>query len=138
MPKSINFKNVSPAMFLNQLEWAQEDNETIRQATTPVDEITQNDGVSYFIGFAMNDQGYNYNNPVGFAISSTGELTSVFSTVKGMGDIILTEACKRGACHLDCFDGYLPKFYARHGFQEVRREANWTAGGPDVIFMERF
>lgn len=72
----------------------------------------------------------------GYALNN-GELVSVFSAIKGAGDDIVRSAISNGATHLDCFDGYLLKLYARHGFEEVRREANWTAGGPDVVFMRR-
>ena len=64
-----------------------------------------------------------------------GELCGVFSTVKGRGDAIMRDALTAGAVRLDCFDGYLPGFYARHGFRETHREENWTPGGPDVVYM---
>lgn len=73
----------------------------------------------------------------GFAIRPDGELVYVFSTVKGRGDGMLWKATDVGATHLDCFDGYLPTLYARHGFVETRREENWTPGDPDVVFMAR-
>ena len=73
----------------------------------------------------------------GFAVSKTGELINVFSTVKGWGDMIMEKAIEVGATRLDCFNGFLPRLYARWGFVEVRRELNWVLGGPDVIYMER-
>ncbi len=73
----------------------------------------------------------------GYGITVDGDLIAVFSTVKGRGDALVTEAIARGAVTLDCFDGFLPAFYARHGFTETRREANWTAGSPDVVYMSR-
>jgi hypothetical protein len=72
----------------------------------------------------------------GYALKD-GELVSVFAVTKGAGDDIVRSAISNGATSLDCFDGYLPKFYARHGFKEVKREPNWTAGGPDVVYMRR-
>ena len=59
---------------------------------------------------------------------------------------MLREAIRLGGSKLDCFDGYLPKFYARNGFQETKREpwnddfapADWdyeTMGRPDIVFM---
>lgn len=64
------------------------------------------------------------------------ELGHVFSEVKGRGAGIMTDAINNGARELNCFEGYLTEFYAKHGFEEVDREANWTAGEPDVVFME--
>lgn len=71
----------------------------------------------------------------GFGITATGDLIAVFSTVKGRGDYLVQAAIARAAITLDCFDGFLPSFYARHGFRETSRESNWTAGGPDVVYM---
>lgn len=73
----------------------------------------------------------------GYTINPAGDLQSVFNTspIKGLGATLITEAIIRGAVTLDCFDGFLPGFYARHGFIETRREANWVPGGPDVIYM---
>lgn len=74
----------------------------------------------------------------GYAVREDGDLVSVWSAVKGRGDELVESALENGATRLDCFDGYLPTFYARHGFYIVHREANWTPGGPDVVFMERY
>lgn len=71
----------------------------------------------------------------GFVVRADGELTNVWSVERGRGDGIMDAALQAGADVLDCFDGYLPTFYARHGFVEYAREANWTPGGPDVVFM---
>ncbi|UPW35195.1 hypothetical protein [Pseudomonas phage PCS5] len=65
-----------------------------------------------------------------------GTLQGVFSFTKGMGPWLIRQAIAEGARKLDCFDGFLPEFYKQFGFVEVRREANWTKGGPDVVFME--
>lgn len=73
----------------------------------------------------------------GYALKPDGELMSVFSGEKGRGDHLMNSAIKNGAMHLDAFDGYLPKFYSRHGFKEHKRERNWTEGGPDVVYMKR-
>jgi GNAT superfamily N-acetyltransferase len=73
----------------------------------------------------------------GYALKPDGELMSVFSGEKGRGDHLMNSAIKNGAMHLDAFDGYLPKFYSRHGFKEHKREKNWTEGGPDVVYMKR-
>lgn len=71
----------------------------------------------------------------GFVVRSDGELTNVFSVERGRGDAIMADALAAGAVYLDCFDGYLPTFYARHGFVEAQRVANWTPGAPDVVYM---
>jgi hypothetical protein len=124
-----NFVNVSFKHFIEALKRVQERYSIIRKSTTPWQDIENEEGSSYYLA---GHPGF-----MGFALSANGELTSVFSAIKGKGDILMKEAIKRGASHLDCFDGYLPKFYNRHGFVETGREANWTAGEPDVIFMER-
>lgn len=73
----------------------------------------------------------------GFGVKFDDELVGVFSRVPGRGDMMVAAAVAIGARRLDCFDGYLVTLYRRHGFFEVRREANWTAGGPDVVYMAR-
>jgi hypothetical protein len=122
------FGQVSYTYFVQTLRGVQNSYKMIREATTPWNQISNDEGTRYYLTKAGH---------MGFAISKDGELTSVYSAIKGKGDILMKEAIKRGASHLDCFDGYLPKFYNRHGFVETGREANWTAGEPDVIFMER-
>ena len=71
----------------------------------------------------------------GFIVKATGELVGLWSHVPGNGNGLVTAAIAYGATSLDCFDGYLPTLYGRHGFVIVRREANWIAGGPDVVYM---
>lgn len=71
----------------------------------------------------------------GYAVRADGELTNVFSVERGRGDGIVTSALSSGAVYLDCFDGYLPEFYARHGFEVNARVPNWTPGEPDVVYM---
>lgn len=64
-----------------------------------------------------------------------GELVGLFAT-DVWGVWLLHRAMGEGARRLDCFDGFLPAYYAKHGWREVRRESNWTEGGPDVVYME--
>lgn len=72
----------------------------------------------------------------GYVLSIDGELTSVFSTVRGRGSAIITHAISKGAKKLDCFDGYLVDFYRSFGFVEYKRVPNWTEGEPSVIYMQ--
>lgn len=69
----------------------------------------------------------------GFALED-GDLQNLFSVNHQGGRSILV-AIEKGAKTLDCFDPWLPKRYAEFGFVEYKREANWTAGGPDVVYM---
>jgi hypothetical protein len=73
----------------------------------------------------------------GYALKHDGELVNVFSNVIGRGDQVVQHAISQGAKHLDAFDGHLPKLYGRHGFKEYKREPNYNAGGPDVVYMKR-
>lgn len=72
---------------------------------------------------------------MGFAIVD-GDIRYLFSTYKGKGAYLVKQAKRYGGRTLDCFDGFLTFFYALHGFQEVKREPNWVAGEPDVVWME--
>ena len=85
-------------------------------------------------------------NQAGFALVRENredtELCSVFSTVKGRGDGIMTTATGLADTMgldltLNCFDGYLTGFYARYGFVETERFPNWIEGEPDVVYMRR-
>lgn len=73
----------------------------------------------------------------GYAVKEDGDIVSVFSTHKGRGDHIMAHALQNGGTKLDAYDGYLPKFYEKHGFKEYKREPNWTPGGPDVVYMHK-
>jgi hypothetical protein len=95
--------------------------------TTPSWEIASRPNVEFYL---------HEDSLSGFAISGSGELLGVFSRVKGRGDGLMVHALYRGATHLDCFEGYLPAFYAKHGFVEVGSERNY--GGdhlPRVVYM---
>ena len=88
----------------------------------------------------------------GFALSSDGDIVSVFSesgSREGRGAMIL--ATQMGGTKLDCFDTILPVYYAAHGFKAVARvpwndefiPAGWdfdafgqyNGGRPDVVYM---
>ena len=84
----------------------------------------------------------------GFLVKN-GDLQNVFnnSNVRGLGSEIVKLAVEEyGARTLDCFDGFLPKFYSKAGFEEVARipfvdefaPAGWDffrLGRPDIVIM---
>lgn len=72
----------------------------------------------------------------GYAVTEKAKLVNVFSSERGRGDELVESAKAQGARHLKAFDGYLPGFYAKHGFEEASREANWLDGGPEVVTMK--
>ena len=73
----------------------------------------------------------------GYAVKPDGDLVSVFSTEPGRGNQIVSEAKDNGATKLDAFDvGPLKELYGRHGFEEYKREPNWTGKGPDVFYAK--
>lgn len=124
-----DYYEVPRSAFVSQLAYVQSVSDLVRGATTQADELGKDSSsdVTYFL--AEDTQS-------GYAVSDDGELTGVFSLPKGRGKDLVRAAVESGARRLDCFDGYLPKLYGQHGFVEVRREANWTQGEPDVVFME--
>ena len=71
----------------------------------------------------------------GYAVRPDGELVYVFSLVKGRGMRLVSSAIMDGAVYLDCFAGYLPSLYRRHGFEVCDTVPNWTSGSPDVVLM---
>lgn len=119
------FTKTTTAAYIAALTAAQAADKRIAGATTPAADLDLS-GASVFLSADAN---------TGYAIKASGELVGVFSTIKGRGDAIVSSAIVNGASALDCFDGYLPGFYARHGFVETSRVANWTPGEPDVVFM---
>jgi hypothetical protein len=70
----------------------------------------------------------------GFLVVS-GELMGLWG--RGIGDFLIRDAISLGANRLDCFDGYLPRLYSKHGFQAILRSPNYTKGQPDVVWMRR-
>lgn len=122
------FKQVDSSEFFNQLGKAMEENPKIKDFVhrySP-EELSQ-------MRLFLTPDGKS-----GFALKPDGDLVSVFSAIKGRGDVIMPEAIAKGGTKLDAFEGYLTNdLYPRYGFKEVRREPNWTKGGPDVVFMER-
>lgn len=125
------FYQVNFATFIIALDKAQSRSDLVKKATTPCRDIDHKTGNRYYLSNEVSSK-----KAMGFAISETGELTSVYSLAKGQGDTIMKAAIALGAKHLDCFDGYLVEFYKKHGFREVDRMENWTPGEPDVVLME--
>lgn len=72
----------------------------------------------------------------GFIIAPDGDIQNLFSA-NGKGKVSMRLAIANGGTKLDCFDGFLPGYYQQFGFEEYQREANWTPGGPDVVFMRK-
>ena len=83
----------------------------------------------------------------GFAIKPDGDIISVFSG-NGKGRAALQAAIELGGTKLDCFDGFLPKFYSKFGFKEYERWAwddqyapdDWNYkkyNGPSVVLMRK-
>lgn len=85
----------------------------------------------------------------GFAIQPDGELTQVFNHGRpGQGRHAVRAAIQLGANHLNCFDGFLVRYYRSVGFAEDYRvpfddslaPEGWDYeqdGRPDVVFMSR-
>jgi hypothetical protein len=119
------FALTTAAEFTAAIAVAQDADERIAAATTPAADLDLTGAACFLSRDGLS----------GFVVKADGELVSVFSLVGRRGDAIVEAAIANGASHLDCFDGYLPTFYARHGFIVTARVANWTEGGPDVVFM---
>jgi len=115
-------QETSPTDFLCAFSAARQVNEKIEEMTSPFD---PSEGRTPYLtedklsGFCLKD----------------GEITHLFSLVPGRGNSLIGDALCLGGRHLDCFDGYLTRFYTRFGFRVTRREKNWTPGEPDVVYM---
>ncbi len=124
-----HFNATTRTTFAINLMNAQVAHKHIREATTDSIHVYDADhnGAEYYISEDCES---------GFAIKANGELCMVFSTVKGRGAHLIKNAIYRGATHLDCFDGFLPTFYAKHGFIEVGSEPNYNGAHlPRVVYM---
>jgi outer membrane protein assembly factor BamB len=121
---STAYPAVDAARFGAAFNSARAQSDQIRRATS---EFEDRDDMTLYV-LAPDSQS-------GYAIREDGELVYVFSLVPGRGMFIVSSAIADGAVYLDCFDGYLPTLYRRHGFEVVDRVSNWTSGSPDVVFM---
>lgn len=84
----------------------------------------------------------------GVAVSPDGDIQNLYNNdgPENAGDRLIQAAIDVGGRTLDCYDGFLPDFYAEHGFRETGRmefdpqcaPETWDAeafGHPDVVFM---
>lgn len=116
--------------FIRAYMHAREENAKIREATSPAEELPEVQGNTAF--FLSADK------LSGFIVKDSGELVALFSLERGRGAYLVEYAKLLGATHLDCFAGYLPELYQRHGFVTFKRVPNWTKGEPSVHFMRLF
>ena len=111
--------------YFHALNEARVASERIRDATTPPEDMPID--ALYFLSF---------DGKSGYGVSPKGELIGLFSLAPGRGKVMVEDAIELdGVQYLDCFDGFLPSYYEKFGFVEYKREANWTEGGPDVVYM---
>lgn len=116
---------VSGLEYRAALEAARKDSPRIAEATSPPEEMPSN------ALYLLSRDGKS-----GYGVSEENELIGLFSLVPGRGMDMVEEAINLdGVESLDCFDGFLPQYYQKFGFVEYKREANWTEGGPDVVYM---
>lgn len=122
------YYKVSSIDFISALNVAQQESELVRNSTSTLTEIHK--AAKFYDCYYLH-----HDKRSGFIITGDGELKGVFSLERGRGSILVQSAIKRGAMHLDCFDGYLVKLYQKHGFGSWKIEPNWTPGGPSVHYM---
>ncbi|MFE4451437.1 hypothetical protein [Streptomyces sp. NPDC056796] len=115
---------VTPHLYRGALTQARRISKRIAHATSKPNEMPKD--ARYFLADDLMS---------GFGIDRDGTLIGVYSLIKGRGEVMVADAIKAGADKLDCFDGFLPEYYARFGFKETARYENWTAGEPDVVLM---
>lgn len=116
---------VSSLEYFAALEAARKDSPRIAEATSSPEDMPF--GALYFLS---------KDGKSGYGVSKESELIGLFSLVPGRGMGMIEEAINLdGVESLDCFDGFLPQYYQKFGFVEYKREANWTEGGPDVVYM---
>lgn len=121
------FAEVTQRAYAEAFGTAREESALVREATSPVEDVTAQEA-AYYLSQDVRS---------GFVVRHSGELVGVFSLERGRGNALVDAAVKAGADTLDCFDGYLPTLYARHGFVVTEQVPNWTPGEPDVVFMAR-
>ena len=121
------YQHVSIDRFLDAFEHARNISERVRNNTDEHTAIHYVGGRAYLTADSLS----------GYVVMDNGELISVFNVgEKGRGQQLMHSAVARGATWLNCYDGFLLSFYEQFGFVETNRVANFTPGGPDVLYME--
>lgn len=121
-----DFHQVRPGQFAEATESLRLESPLHAENVDPCGDIAAYDGIRCFMSPLS-----------GYAITADGELKFVWSVGRGQGDSIVADAVRRGAKHLNCFDGHLSALYARHGFAVTERLENWDPEGPDVVTMRK-
>jgi len=119
------FRQTTGKMFYEVLKASQNKNDLVKEFVHLYDKKEYSE-MQCFLSTDINS---------GYCIKNDGDIVSVFSLVKGRGKQIMLDAVTNGGYKLDCFDGYLTKFYSSIGFIEYKSEKNWDKNGPDVKFM---
>lgn len=122
--------SVTFEQFCKRSAYAIESDPRIKESVTDPTTHAIPDWVTPICLLAMVD-----NTCVGGVMVLDGELCCLWSQRSGVGAFLVRHALNEGAYHLNCFDCGLVEYYQRLGFEEYAREANWTAGEPDVVFM---
>ena len=127
------FHHVTAKKFHMALQYA-------RMASHRINEFTDDSGLAackyscywLFSRCYLSDDGR-----TGFYIAK-GNLSSLFNlNGNGDGEVAVRTAIDLGAYELNCFDGFLPGYYAKFGFVVVDRIPNWNGPEyPDVVYME--
>lgn len=131
-PKTPLFEPVTPEEFVAERA---KNKRTNFLSPTPIDELKDH-------------QLFMTKNRVGYALSPEGDLQGVFnnSGTKGAGEEAVIHALQNGATTLDAYDGHLPDYYSRFGFELKNTEPfndkyaprGWNyekEGRPDVVYM---
>lgn len=117
---------VSRLLFDLAFQWAREHNPLVAEMTSDTVPLGEDSG---FYLTADLRSGY---------VLTDGELTNLFSLVRGRGHDLVAQAVVDGATRLDCFEGYLPALYSAHGFVVDRVEDNYDGPEyPSVVYMRR-
>jgi len=91
--------------------------------------LTENEIIESNARIFLSNDGKN-----GFMLSVENDIQNLFS-LNHDGKQTVKKAILEGGKTLDCFAGFLDKFYESFGFKITSREKNWTEGQPDVVFM---
>lgn len=130
-------RKVPAATFKGALSAAREERQHIKDATTDPHHMPDDDASDYYLS---------HDGRSGFGVTKQGTGIGLFSTEKGRGlDLLRYQIDHGGMAWADHFggvpaedgtptEGYLDKLYHPLGMIEFGRQANWTPGGPDVVY----